>query len=64
MIEKSCLDCGHSKVCERFRVFRDMVMLLLHDHPEISGEKIKEAINSVATCFGSLCVDWLSKSKL
>ncbi|KKN47326.1 hypothetical protein LCGC14_0664320 [marine sediment metagenome] len=64
MIEKSCLDCGHRKVCERFRVFRDMAMLLLNDHSELSDEKVKEAISSVATCFGTLCVDWLSKSKL
>lgn len=64
MIEKGCLDCGHRRICGRFEGFKDITLLLLRMHPQMSDEKWKEALNSVAKCFGSLCIDWLDKSKL
>lgn len=64
MIEKSCLDCGHRKICGRFGEPKKIILLFLAEHPEqISDDELKEAISSLATCFGTICVEWLSKRK-
>ncbi len=63
MIEKSCLDCGHRKICGRFYGAKALMAMFLDGHSEMSDEKAKKAIRSVATCFGTICAEWLIEAK-
>ena len=64
MIEKSCLDCGHKKICIHFRMIKEMILRFVQKLPEMSDVIYDDTLYSAATCFGTICIDWLSKSKL